>query len=140
MNKECVNRLLAEEMRYDKDILLSESLSLRSKLNNDERAIYNEIIQAVNNQAGGVYFVSGHGGTGKTFLWNIIIKTLRSEGRIVLAVASLLLSGGQTGHVKVLIERQERFQLQLYVVVYKDVCNVLRMPGEHQVKGIIHTL
>ncbi|GJR01918.1 DNA helicase [Tanacetum coccineum] len=44
-------------------------------------------------------FVYGHGGTGKTFLWKTIISTLRSEGKIVLAVASsdiasmLLLSG-----------------------------------------------
>lgn len=52
MDKECVNRLLAEKMRYARDILLSESLSSHSKLNN---------------QAEGAYFVSGHGDTGKTF-------------------------------------------------------------------------
>nr|GEV69872.1 DNA helicase [Tanacetum cinerariifolium] len=33
-------------------------------------------------------FVYGHGGTGKTFLWKIIISTLRCEGKIVLVVAS----------------------------------------------------
>ena len=48
-------------------------------------------------------FVEGHGGTGKTFLWKAITTKLRSEGRIVLAVAScgiaaLLLQGGRTAH------------------------------------------
>nr|GEY32122.1 DNA helicase [Tanacetum cinerariifolium] len=48
-------------------------------------------------------FVYGHGGTGKTFLWKTIISSLRSEGKIVLAVASsgiasLLLPAGRTTH------------------------------------------
>ena len=51
----------------------------------------------------GLFFVHGHGGTGKTFLWIIIIAKIRSENRIVLAVASsgiasLLLPGGRTAH------------------------------------------
>ena len=33
-------------------------------------------------------FVCVHGGTGKTFLWKTIIMKLRSQGKIVLAVAS----------------------------------------------------
>lgn len=44
-----------------------------------------------------------HGGTGKTLLWTTIIAKLRSEGKIVLAVASsgiasLLIEGGRTAH------------------------------------------
>lgn len=49
------------------------------------------------------YFVSGYGGTGKTFPWNCIVTYLRSQKKIVLAVASsgvasLLLPGGRTAH------------------------------------------
>jgi len=49
--------------------------------------------------------VYGSGGTGKTFLWKALINSLRSEGRIMLAVASsgiasLLLPGGRTAHSK----------------------------------------
>jgi hypothetical protein len=40
--------LLAEDMRYDKGALILEYQSLRATLNNDQRGIYNEIIQAVN--------------------------------------------------------------------------------------------
>nr|GEU45844.1 DNA helicase [Tanacetum cinerariifolium] len=48
-------------------------------------------------------FFYGHGGTGKTFLWKTIVSSLRSEGKIVLAVAfsgisSLLLPAGRTAH------------------------------------------
>jgi hypothetical protein len=51
----------------------------------------------------GFFFVCGHGGTGKTFLWNAIITKLRSNKKIVLAVASsgvasLLLPRGRTAH------------------------------------------
>jgi hypothetical protein len=47
--------------------------------------------------------VCGHGGTGKTFLWDAIIAKLRSEKKIVLAVASsgvasLLLPRGRIAH------------------------------------------
>ncbi|KAM0925378.1 hypothetical protein ACQ4PT_004241 [Festuca glaucescens] len=52
-----------------------------------------------------VLFVSGHGGTGKTFLWRTVLAKLRSQGMIVLAVASsgvaaLLLPGGRTAHLR----------------------------------------
>lgn len=51
----------------------------------------------------GFFFVSGYGGTGKTFLWNAIISSLRGKERVVLTVASsgvasLLLPGGRTAH------------------------------------------
>lgn len=54
---------------------------------------------------GGIFFVYGSGGTGKTFLWKTIIACLRADGRIVLAVASsgiasMLLPGGRTAHSK----------------------------------------
>jgi Cdc6-like AAA superfamily ATPase len=49
---------------------------------------YNHVLKAVKTNMGGVYFVYGHGGTGKTFLYRTIIAKLRSEKKIVLAVAS----------------------------------------------------
>uniref|UniRef100_A0A6N2NFY9 ATP-dependent DNA helicase n=1 Tax=Salix viminalis TaxID=40686 RepID=A0A6N2NFY9_SALVM len=50
-----------------------------------------------------VVFVHGHGGTSKTFLWNIIINRVRSESLIVLVVTSfgiacVLLPNGRTTH------------------------------------------
>jgi hypothetical protein len=55
------------------------------------------------NEKPGFFFLSGHGGTGKTFVWKSILSYIRSKGKIVLAVASsgvasLLLQGGRTAH------------------------------------------
>ena len=74
-----------------------------AKLNDEQRVIYEKIVHMVCNKESGLFFVYGHGGTGKTYLWRTIISKLRSEGKIVLAVASsgiasLLLSNGRTAH------------------------------------------
>ncbi|KAK2394369.1 ATP-dependent DNA helicase PIF1 [Trifolium repens] len=60
---------------------------------------------AVENQQGGVFFLHGYGGTGKTFMWRTLSSALRSKCKIVLTVASsgiasLLLPGGRTAHSK----------------------------------------
>jgi ATP-dependent DNA helicase PIF1 len=50
-----------------------------------------------------MFFVDGFGGSGKTYLWNVLSYRFRSEGKIVLnvassGIASLLLPGGRTAH------------------------------------------
>lgn len=74
-----------------------------SGLNNEQRTIYNSIMEAVFSKSGGMFFVYGHGGTGKTYLYRTILAAIRSKGKIALAVASsgiaaLLLPGGRTVH------------------------------------------
>lgn len=122
IDSDCQNRLMAEEMRYDTAKLAIEATLMNEKLNDEQRAIYDEIVGAVRANKGGTYFVSGYGGTGKTFLWNSIISNLRSERRIVLAVASsgvasLLLPGGRTGH--------SRFRIPLDISD-RSRCNISR--------------
>jgi hypothetical protein len=70
-----------------------------SQLNAEQREAFNIIIDDILHSKGGFYFVSGYGGTGKTFLWNANISFLRAQRKIVLSVASsgvasLLLSRG----------------------------------------------
>uniref|UniRef100_A0A0D3E8T9 ATP-dependent DNA helicase n=1 Tax=Brassica oleracea var. oleracea TaxID=109376 RepID=A0A0D3E8T9_BRAOL len=81
------NQLLQDELNYDRD----------------ELSVYEQIIGAVESKKGGVFFVYGFGGTGKTFLWNILSAAIQSTGDIVLnvassGIASLLLPGGRTAH------------------------------------------
>ncbi|PIA50920.1 hypothetical protein AQUCO_01100021v1 [Aquilegia coerulea] len=62
-----------------------------------------EITNSVRNDSRQVFFLSGPAGTGKTFVYNTVADTLRSEGHIVIMVASsgiasLLLTGGRTAH------------------------------------------
>ncbi|XP_049362072.1 uncharacterized protein LOC125826778 [Solanum verrucosum] len=97
------NRLINEELDYDKDklqILHDQSLAL---LNACQRPAYEAIITSVDNEEGKLFFIHGHGGTGKTFLWNTIISKIRSQSKIVLPVATsgitaLLLPNGRTAH------------------------------------------
>jgi ATP-dependent DNA helicase PIF1 len=60
-------------------------------------------MDAVEQQKGGVFFLHGYGGTGKTYMWRTLASYLRSQKNIVLTVASsgiasLLLPGGRTAH------------------------------------------
>ncbi|XP_074339091.1 uncharacterized protein LOC141677199 isoform X4 [Apium graveolens] len=97
------NDLLLEEMMYDREKLRSKASEGVDCFNSKQRLIFDEILESVHTNAGGFYFVYGPGGTGKTFLWSTILARLRSEGKIVLAVASsgiasLLIEGGRTAH------------------------------------------
>ncbi|XP_050278246.1 uncharacterized protein LOC126719772 [Quercus robur] len=97
------NRLIEEEMSYNIGSLQREHEILISGLNNEQRNIYNSIMEAVFSESGGMFFVYGHGGTGKTYLYRTILAAVRSKGKIALAVASssiaaLLLPGGRTAH------------------------------------------
>ncbi|CAI9280717.1 unnamed protein product [Lactuca saligna] len=97
------NRLLLEELRYDREGLMKEHNELVPKLNSDQRSVYNTVVSSIENKKQILMFVYGHGGTGKTFLWTTILSYFRSIGKIVLAVAasgiaSLLLPSGTTAH------------------------------------------
>ncbi|XP_074375138.1 uncharacterized protein LOC141716868 [Apium graveolens] len=97
------NHLLLEEMMYDCNSLKLEASQRIGSLNHMQRVIFEKVVQDVASNNGGLYFVYGHGGTGKTYLWSTIISKLRREGKIVLHVASsglasLLVEGGRTVH------------------------------------------
>ena len=97
------NDLLLEEMMYDRSQLQCQASEKVTCLNHMQRTVYHRVMGAVTSNNGALLFVYGHGGTGKTFLWSAIVAHLRSEGKIVLAVASsgiasLLMEGGRTAH------------------------------------------
>ena len=101
--REMDNRLITEEMSYSIPDMVERHEKLHKDLNKEQLNAYNSIIQSVNQKKGGVFFVYGSGGCGKTFLWNTICCRLRSERKIVLPVASsgiaaTLLPGGRTAH------------------------------------------
>ncbi|KAL6662326.1 hypothetical protein ACP70R_000185 [Stipagrostis hirtigluma subsp. patula] len=116
------NRLIDDEMSYDVDALDRNSRVLYEQLNPDQVRAYNEIVNCVTNNVPGFFFVSGYGGTGKTFLWNAIVSALRAQRKIVLTVASsgvaaLLLPGGRTAH--------SRFKIPIDIDD-RTVCDVKR--------------
>jgi type II secretory pathway predicted ATPase ExeA len=60
-------------------MLSMHAASLVSQLNSDQKSVFDT--KRVLSGSPGFFFVCGHGGTGKTFLWNAIIANLRSKKR-----------------------------------------------------------
>ncbi|GAU48402.1 hypothetical protein TSUD_405470 [Trifolium subterraneum] len=97
------NLFIVNKLSYDCCEMLSEHDSLFKSLNFEQFVAYHDIIQAVSNNLGLMFFVDGFGGSGKTYLWNALSCKIRSQGKIVLnvassGIASLLLLGGRTAH------------------------------------------
>jgi hypothetical protein len=98
-----VNPLIAEQLDYDRVEQAQEHDERLQQLNDGQRAAYDCIIESVENETGDLFFLEGSGGTGKTFVYNTVCCKIRSEGKIVLCVASsgiaaLLIRGSRTAH------------------------------------------
>ncbi|XP_058783166.1 uncharacterized protein LOC131657824 [Vicia villosa] len=99
------NKLIYEERSYNPVEQLQEFNALYQNLTDEQRDVFKQIMMAVNNQNGGVFFLYGYGGTGKTYMWRTLASYIRSKKQICLTVASsgiasLLLPGGRTAHSK----------------------------------------
>ncbi|XP_019161848.1 PREDICTED: uncharacterized protein LOC109158394 [Ipomoea nil] len=102
------NRLIQEELSYDCMDQEKENQELVRQLTEEQNFIYNEVLTDIDRKAGGLFFVYGYRGTGKTFLWRALSSALRSKREIVLnvassGIASLLLPGGRTAHSRFVI-------------------------------------
>jgi hypothetical protein len=80
-----------------------EDKNLSDSLNTDQRVAYDDIMSAVDANEGGVFFVDGPGGTGKTFLYRALLATVRGQKKIAVAtatsgVAASIMPGGRTAH------------------------------------------
>ncbi|XP_062212752.1 uncharacterized protein LOC133913583 [Phragmites australis] len=80
-----------------------EHIALSDSLNVEQRVAYDEILAAVDSDEGGLFFVDGPGGTGKTFLYKALLATVRGQGKIAVAtatsgVAASIMPGGRTAH------------------------------------------
>ncbi|XP_044361853.1 ATP-dependent DNA helicase PIF1-like [Triticum aestivum] len=97
------NRLLLDELNYDVPAMTATLHDNLSMLNNNQKDVFDAIYNSMMNAEGQTFFVYGYGGTGKTFLWTTLLNSVRSKGKIALAVASsgiasLLLPWGRTPH------------------------------------------
>jgi hypothetical protein len=116
------NHLLNEEIEYPPE-LLNEWASNVQKLNAGQRHIFNSICHALssNDVSHNICFVDGPGGTGKTFLYNVLLGYLRKAGKICLSVASSgiaaeLLMGGRTAH--------SRFKIPINGLSAESFCGI----------------
>ena len=80
-----------------------DDVALSDTLNEEQRAAYDEIMSSVDTEDGGLFFVDGPGGTGKTYLYRALLATIHSQKKIAMAtatsgVAASIMSGGRTAH------------------------------------------
>ncbi|CAL1359594.1 unnamed protein product [Linum trigynum] len=98
-----VNSLIAQQLDYDIVQQGRRAESSLVSLNENQRYAYDVVFNSVISEQGSLFFLYGHGGTGKTFLYDTLTAKLRSMKKIVLAVASsgiaaTLLPDGITAH------------------------------------------
>ncbi|XP_056848336.1 uncharacterized protein LOC130511115 [Raphanus sativus] len=97
------NVLIVDERSYSRETLQETLDRDIPKMTDEQKEIYDQILAAVDERNGGMFFLYGFGGTGKTFLWKLLSAAIRCRGDIVIncassGIASLLLPGGRTAH------------------------------------------
>ncbi|XP_042479690.1 ATP-dependent DNA helicase pfh1-like [Macadamia integrifolia] len=80
-----------------------EDYDATNKLKPEQYNADNEILNQVNDNQSGIFFIDGPGGTGKTFLYRALLATIRSKNQIALAtatsgVAVAIMPGGRIAH------------------------------------------
>ena len=128
------------ETNYNGQELTAFVAENRPLLNADQERAFGVIMSAVENNNGSMIFLQAPGGTGKTFLTNLILAEIRSNGGIAVAVASsgiaaTLMEGGRTAH--------SALKLPLDIARLENpTCNISRNSGVEGLKfsGIVSLL
>lgn len=121
------DRDVLRERQYDVQQLRAFVETQKGILTNDQRLAYNTVMERVTSKNGGLIFLDAPGGTGKTFLMNLILAEIRAQNEIALAVASsgiaaTLLDGGRTAH--------STFKLPLNLSYNENpTCNINKKSG-----------
>lgn len=91
-------------------------------------AIWNSVV----NSTGQLFFLDGYGGTGKTMLQNTVLRRVRSDSKVAIAVASsgiasILLQGGRTAHSRFKIPLNATDQSACSVAINSDLAELFRV-------------
>ncbi|GAA0182188.1 hypothetical protein LIER_30333 [Lithospermum erythrorhizon] len=109
------------EITTEKNIPVpNEDLHAINLLNAQQRYAYDIIFNDAITDTGGIFFVDGPSGTGKSFLYKVLLAHIRSRGYITLIVASSGIAssgflGGRTAHsrFKIPIDAQPGVKCQI---------------------------
>jgi hypothetical protein len=98
-----VNPQLAAELNYNRDVLHHYVDQNLSQLNICQETTITTVFNAIAQGEGVVFFLDGPSGSDKTFVYSILLASVRQDGHIAIRVASsgiiaLLLQGGRTSH------------------------------------------
>ncbi|XP_073144594.1 uncharacterized protein [Henckelia pumila] len=98
------NEKFCREIEEEKSIQISDDdYCAQFKLNVAQQEAFEQIMESVNMGNGGLFFVNGPRGTGKTFLYRALLANIRKNKMIAPAtatsgVAASILPGGRTAH------------------------------------------
>lgn len=134
-NRDAISNLISREVlretSYDCEELAFSFLRTVKLMSPDQTAAFDVICELVDGAAGGIIFIDAPGGTGKTFLINILLAKYRSQQNVAIAVATsgiaaTLLPGGRTAH--------SAFKLPLNLAdADNPMCNINKNTGAAKV-------
>ncbi|GBM37039.1 hypothetical protein AVEN_129972-1 [Araneus ventricosus] len=75
-------------MNYDTELLQQRLNELAPLLNPEQKTIFDNVLKQVESGEGGSYFLDAPGGTGKTFILNLLLAQIRKDKKVAIAVAS----------------------------------------------------
>lgn len=115
--KKLKNSMLRDETSYNILEQEEEHIKLIQTLNEEQKKVYEAVLDSIDCMKGKLFFLNGPGGTGKTYVYKTIISKLRSQGKIVLPVASsgiaaILLPNGRTAH--------SRFKIPIDLIIWDE--------------------
>ena len=127
------NRLITEQLGYNPHILQEIVEHGITTLNQEQRMVYDEVVNIVQQAAGQrqCFFVHSARGCGNTYLFNLIAAAICAQGKIALCVASsgiasLLLSSGCTAH--------SHFKIPI-PIHESSICNIKKNNQLHELLG-----
>ena len=119
------------EKSHDVEQLRKYVQQRKPSLNEDQEKAFDTILKRVEGRRGGIVFLDAPGGTGKTYLTNLILAEIRSRGEVALAIASsgiaaTLMVGGRTAH--------SALKLPLDIAKQENpTCNISKGSGQAKV-------
>ncbi len=98
-----VNPQLAVELNYDRDVLCGYVDQNLLRLNICQEIAITVVFNAIAQGEGAIFFLDDPGGSGKTFVYSVLLASVRRDRHVAIGVASsgitaLLLEGGWTSH------------------------------------------
>ena len=96
-------RALRAARAFDASEEQRRAAAQRRTLRADQAAVFDAVAAALETREGGVFFIDGPGGSGKTYLEETLLHHVRGQGRVASpcawsGIAATLLTGGKTCH------------------------------------------
>jgi hypothetical protein len=102
-NIKIISREYLQQTNYNITDLMEYVNNKTNLMTTEKNNVFNHVINCVEKSTGNVFFLDAPGGTGKTFIINLLLAKIRSSGKIAIGVASsgiasTLIHGGKTAH------------------------------------------